>query len=136
PVPTKDCYPRRGVFASSVEPSETPLLETPKDAPAYREFQKELAARQAAVQEFIEQTGKDLARERAAKGGEYLVALYDFKHRTNEIARNAFMNKRGLNPGIAAGWDGLLKSAGRKNNPVFAPWFGFYDLDPKAFSTK
>ena len=83
--------------ASPIEPKEGPLLETPKETPAYKEFQKELAAREAAVEQFVEQTGREINHERATKSGEYLVALYDFKHRTNDIARNAFMNKRGCN---------------------------------------
>src|ERR1043166_1822899 len=136
PIPSKDYYALHGVFASCVEPKEGPLLETPKDTPAYREFQKELAARENAVEQFVEQTGRELNHERAAKSGEYLVALYDFRHRTNDIARNAFMNKRGLNPGIAAAWDAILKNAGRRNNPVFGPWFAFSELEPKEFVGK
>ena len=118
PIPSKDYYSLHGVFASSIEPKEGPLLEAPKDTPAYRDFQKEFAAREAAIEQFVEQTGREINHERATKSGEYLVALYDFKHRTNDIARNAFMNKRGLKPQIAKGWDAILKNAGRKNSPV------------------
>ncbi len=33
PIPTKDYYALHGVFNSSIEPKEEPLLETPKDTP-------------------------------------------------------------------------------------------------------
>src|SRR5258706_1144232 len=52
------------------------------------------------------------------------------------MARNAFLNKRRLNPGIAAAWDGLLKSAGRKNNPVSVLSFAFGELGPNEFASK
>jgi cytochrome c553 len=38
PIPTKDYYSLRGVFDSSVEPAEEPLLETPKMSPEYQAF--------------------------------------------------------------------------------------------------
>jgi len=135
PIPSKDYYSLHGVFNSCAEPKELPLIETPKDTPAYREFQKELATRQLAVEQFIEKTTRDLAHERATNSGNYLVALYDFNRRTNDIARNAFMNKRRLNPGIAGGWDALLKSAGKKS-PVFGPWFAFAELPANEFGIK
>jgi len=60
PIPTKDYYSLHGVFASCVEPREGPVIEEPKDSPAYREFQKELAAREGAIEQFIETTTKNL----------------------------------------------------------------------------
>jgi hypothetical protein len=136
PIPTRDYYSLHGIFASSVEPKEGPLLEPVKETPAYLAFQKELAAREAAVESFKEQTLMRLSYARATNSGAFLAALYDFKHRTNDIARNAFMNKRGLNPQNAAAWDGLLRNVGRRGNPVLTPWLEFSQLEPKEFATK
>ena len=36
PIPSKDYYSLHGVFASSTEPREGPLLEPVRDTPAYR----------------------------------------------------------------------------------------------------
>jgi hypothetical protein len=49
PIPTKDYYSLYGVFASSVEPKELPLIETPQRTAALAEFEKELSKRQADV---------------------------------------------------------------------------------------
>jgi hypothetical protein len=49
PIPTKDYYSLYGVFASSVEPKELPLIETPQRTAALAAFEKELAKRQADV---------------------------------------------------------------------------------------
>jgi len=49
PIPTKDYYSLYGVFASSVEPKELPLIETPQRTAALAAFEKEMAKRQADV---------------------------------------------------------------------------------------
>ncbi|HEX4591662.1 MAG TPA: DUF1549 and DUF1553 domain-containing protein, partial [Gemmataceae bacterium] len=49
PIPTKDYYSLYGVFASSVEPKDLPLIETPQRTAALDAFEKELAKRKAEV---------------------------------------------------------------------------------------
>ena len=55
PIPTADYYSLYGVFASSTEPKELPLLGVPAQTAKYQAFQKEFAARQAKVAEFLQQ---------------------------------------------------------------------------------
>ena len=55
PIPTADYYSLYGVFASSTEPRDLPLLEAPGESAKEQAFQKELAARQAKVDEFRQQ---------------------------------------------------------------------------------
>src|SRR5690606_37475338 len=52
PIPTADYYALYGVFASSVEPVEKPLIGRPEDNEAYRAYQKELAARREKLEAF------------------------------------------------------------------------------------
>jgi cytochrome c553 len=40
PIPQKDYYSLRGIFDSSVEPAEEPIIQTPKMGPEYEEFVK------------------------------------------------------------------------------------------------
>ncbi|HEY1377282.1 MAG TPA: DUF1549 and DUF1553 domain-containing protein, partial [Gemmataceae bacterium] len=49
PIPSRDYYSLYGVFASSVEPKEPPLIETPQRTAALEAFEKELAKRKAEV---------------------------------------------------------------------------------------
>src|SRR5438094_7312973 len=46
PIPTKDYYSLYGVFASSPEATDLPLIEKPEPSDAYRAFEKELKARE------------------------------------------------------------------------------------------
>ena len=57
PIPTADYYSLYGVFASSTEPRDLPLLAAPEQSAPYQAFQKELEARQAKVDEFLQQKG-------------------------------------------------------------------------------
>jgi hypothetical protein len=61
PLPTRDYYSLYGVFASSTEPKELPLLVAPEPTPEYLAFDKELKIREKAVAEFREKYKDELA---------------------------------------------------------------------------
>ncbi|HWF20355.1 MAG TPA: PSD1 and planctomycete cytochrome C domain-containing protein [Verrucomicrobiae bacterium] len=134
PIPTKDYYALHGVFNSCIEPKEEPLIETPKDTIAYREFKNEYAKREAAVKTFRAEVNAKLKGEIIGKCATYMLAVHEFHQATNGISRNAFMEKRGLFPQLANGWDDAFKNLSRKHNPVFAPWFAFEQLSDAEFS--
>ncbi|MCS7044753.1 MAG: PSD1 and planctomycete cytochrome C domain-containing protein [Gemmataceae bacterium] len=74
PVPMKDYYSLYGVFASSIEPKELPLLQTPAATEETVRFQKQLAELKAAVAKFEEDHKKELAANNR-KFRDQLVAL-------------------------------------------------------------
>ena len=55
PIPTEDYYSLYGVFGSSVEPKELPLIGEPKRTPEVPAFQAEVAKRTAAIDDMIAQ---------------------------------------------------------------------------------
>ncbi len=61
PIPTADYYSLYGVFASSVEPKDLPLVAQPERTPAYLAFDKELKSLQAAVAKYREEHAAELA---------------------------------------------------------------------------
>src|SRR5581483_279450 len=63
PIPQKDYYSLYGVFASSAEPKELPLLGEPERTPEYLAFEKELQARQEAVAKYQEENKEELAKK-------------------------------------------------------------------------
>ncbi len=136
PIPTKDYYALHGVFSSSIEPKEEPLLETPKETPAYQAFRHEYANRSAALKECRVGLMKHYKAEMIGKSGAYMLAVQDFRHKTNDITRNTFMEKRGLNPLIAVFWDNNLKYWAKRHNPIFAPWVAFAELSDAEFAER
>src|SRR5205085_10155067 len=61
PIPQKDYYSLYGVFASSAEPKELPLVGTPERTPAYVAYETELRKRERAVEEFRQAHKAELA---------------------------------------------------------------------------
>ena len=74
PIPTKDYYSLYGVFTSSVEPKELPLLGEPAQTPEYLAFQKKLAELEKAVADYQAKYKKELA-EKNRKFRDELTAL-------------------------------------------------------------
>jgi hypothetical protein len=63
PISTRDYYALYGVFASSVEPKDLPLIGAPERTPEYLAFEKELQAREAAVDRYREENKEELAKK-------------------------------------------------------------------------
>lgn len=61
PISIKDYYSLYGVFASSVEPKDLPLIGEPERTPEYIAFEKKLNELKAAVEKYKEEHKKELA---------------------------------------------------------------------------
>ena len=61
PIPIQDYYSLYGVFASSVESKNPPLIEEPKASPEQMAFDQKVAELQAAVDKFKEDNKTELA---------------------------------------------------------------------------
>jgi Protein of unknown function (DUF1553)/Protein of unknown function (DUF1549)/Planctomycete cytochrome C len=136
PIPTKDYYALHGIFNSSTEPKEEPLIETPKNTAAYQAFLTEYAAKNGAVKEYLDEMTKKLKSELIGKSGSYMLALTEYRHKTNELSRSAFLEKHDLNSQYGGVWENNLKNWERKHNPIFAPWFAFASLSQEEFASK
>src|SRR5439155_2877202 len=60
PIPTKDYYSLYGVFASSVEPADLPLIGQPLQSKEYEAYQKELLQREQKVTEYVDRKYAEL----------------------------------------------------------------------------
>src|SRR5262249_59950749 len=59
PIPTKDYYSLYGVFASSTEPKDSPLIGTPERNAAFEEYEKKAKAQEAEIAAFLEGRRED-----------------------------------------------------------------------------
>jgi hypothetical protein len=62
PIPQKDYYSLYGVFASSEEPKDLPLIGKPEQTAELAAFEAELAKRQAAVEKYRNEHKDELAK--------------------------------------------------------------------------
>jgi mono/diheme cytochrome c family protein len=138
PIPTADYYSLYGVFASATEPKESPLIGTPEKNAAYEAFEKELAIREAAVNEYLARKRAELSDDTRKRAGEYLlVATVPIVRSRTAPAPTQDMDslpKSEPNPQVLARWKKYLEETGKAHHPVMAPWHAFAALPPDEFA--
>jgi hypothetical protein len=122
PIPTDDYYSLYGVFASSVEPAELPLLPESSPSPESRDFARQLADRQKMVDGFLDAKRDEIRTDLRQHMSVYFLAAFElgFDSRAAKLDERATAD--GLKPGRlrwqAERWKVVLNAPG----PVFAPW--------------
>lgn len=129
PIPTADYYSLYGVFASSREPDDKPVLGEPERTPEYIAFEKEAQAKQSAIDAWLQDRLDELfTAESVAK---YLTALPEFRDKNPEDQRRMAKDK-GLSPAAVQRWVAVAKSAA-PDDAVFRLWNAVAVLSPEKF---
>ena len=137
PIPSADYYSLYGVFASSQEPDEEPLIGVPEETAAYVQFKEEKATRQKAVDDYRAQKQEELEKQFRSQAGDYLAHL--IRERPGEPPQEEPMISLGpgeLRPRIVEHWRRYLKQSGDRHDPVFTPWHELAALSPADFAAK
>ncbi|MBI3857518.1 MAG: DUF1553 domain-containing protein, partial [Planctomycetes bacterium] len=121
PIPTKDYYSLYGVFASSIEPKDAPLIGTIQKTPANVEYDAEVAKLQAEVTKYRdERYAKILASLQQPKAiADYLLAAHEAKSLKGDESMRAFAQKKDLIGFMIERWKAYLEKA---KDPIFAEW--------------
>ncbi|HVK59891.1 MAG TPA: DUF1549 domain-containing protein, partial [Candidatus Kapabacteria bacterium] len=129
PIPTKDYYSLYGVFASSSEPSEKPLLgakSLPQQYPAYQEERKK---RVDEMDTFRAEKFAEVLADVRSKTGDYLLAALDAEKLDDKGKLDTFARERKLHPIGVRRWMNHFEAQRKKeHDPVFAPLFAFAAL--------
>ncbi|MDB6123534.1 MAG: Protein of unknown function (DUF1553)/Protein of unknown function (DUF1549)/Planctomycete [Pedosphaera sp.] len=136
PIPTKDYYSLYGVFASSQEPQEEPLLGTHPDSKVYEEYLAEHAKREKERQDFIANKEKEVATQIRRRSGDYLLAAYEKQHSPDKEQAADAAAKKKLDAGLLNRWVTSLDTWSKTTNSIFAPWFAFAALQTNDFPAK
>jgi hypothetical protein len=121
PVPTDDYYSLYGVFASSMEPEELPIIGTPKEASAFVEFEKELANRERALADYEHEAMGKVMDELRSRAGDCLIVVA----RENQNWQNVpavFSEKNEPRKQLVERWKRYLDEKAKPENRVFGPW--------------
>jgi hypothetical protein len=133
PIPSADYYSLYGIFASSVEPAQLPLLTTGEGTPQQLEYEKELAAREADIQKFkqdrLEKATTPLKNAKSIAA--YLLAGSKPRGISDASPENAKLNRFAIRR-----WRTFLDRTASDKDPVFAPWHQFVELPEKDFAAK
>ncbi len=138
PIPTKDYYSLYGVFASSQEPTEKPLLGTNSFPLAYPEYKAEAEKRARERAEYIAKHEEEALNTLREKTADYLLAAYDSGKSKNEDSKvEALSKERKLGPSVTRRWINRLERWQKtEHHPIFEPWFAFAKLEEKEFAEK
>ena len=131
PIPTKDYYSIYGVFASSDEPGEKPLLgdtALPKEYPAYVAEKKK---REDEAKKYRAEQEAELLKKLRGQVGEYLLAAQDAKKIADKEKKDSLARERKLTPRIVTKWSERVV---KKSDPVFAPWLALSALPKTNFT--
>ena len=114
PIPTRDYYSLYGVFASSMEPDQEPLLGPPAPSKAYDEYLAEHKQREDEHKKFQEKKENEIAEQLRHKAGDYLLAAYDAQRLVDKSKVDNVARERKLDQGVVHRWMNALESARRK----------------------
>jgi mono/diheme cytochrome c family protein len=137
PIPTRDYYSLYGVFASSMEPKDLPLIGAGQKTPAVLEYEQGLEKLKAELEKYKQdRLAEKLKLFRTAKSvADYLAAAGEAGALKDENALRDFGQKRDLSGFAAVRWNEYLKKAGPKH-PVFGPWLAYAALPAGDFEAK
>ena len=134
PMSTRDYYGLYGIFSSSMEPEEEPLLGTKPEAKLYIEYLAEHNKRTEERKKFIADKEAMVAADLRHKIGDYLLTAHEALviHDAGKIEGVARKNK--LDPDVVRRWMANLETWEKQTNPIFAAWYAFAKLPEKEFA--
>jgi mono/diheme cytochrome c family protein len=134
PIPTSDYYSLYGVFASSREPRDLPLLAPPARTAEYLAYEKELNERQERVEQFVATKREEVLATLKGQVADYLLAAREAKG-TGEADRR-FARDRDLNGLMLRRWMNFMGETEKGYHPVFGPWHAFAAIPDNEFAAK
>ena len=140
PIPTEDYYSLYGVFASSVEPAELPLLGRPGDPARSADYHRKLAAATQARDQYLAARRDEFVADLQTRLSEYLKAarLLRFDPENSELDERGLagnLNTRRLRSLITM-WKRYLEATSKVDDPVVGPWNAFAGLPTDQFAAK
>ncbi|MBL9203420.1 MAG: PSD1 domain-containing protein, partial [Opitutaceae bacterium] len=136
PVPAKDYYSLHGIFASTEEPAERPLLGPIVETPEYRRFLEKTAEAEAKVKQRARAEVDKFLGEIRAKTGDYLLGAHDAAKLGKDDKLDLFAGPRKLNLTFLKRWQDHVATDAAKKDPLLAPWFALAALPEAQFAVK
>ncbi len=130
PIPTADYYSLYGVFASSRE-RITQLSPPDRASESMREFQQELAARQAKLDALLQERRASTSDRVRSRVGDYLRAQFELEKYPEE-GFDQVIATSDLLPSFVRRWQDHLRRAQQNDDRVFSLWRAYLPDSPSA----
>jgi Protein of unknown function (DUF1553)/Protein of unknown function (DUF1549)/Planctomycete cytochrome C len=135
PIPTDDYYSLYGIFASSPEPAELPLLNELPQTAEYRKFEAEMHRLQQARESFKAAKLVEAQDQSRLKASEYFQAAWDGRAK-DAVAERKAADLKGLRLLLVRRWTIYLKRMLDSPDAVFLAWGEFAKLPDKEFGNR
>ncbi|NBV86210.1 MAG: DUF1553 domain-containing protein, partial [Verrucomicrobia bacterium] len=144
PIPTRDYYALHGVFASSEEPAEGPLLQPAEERAEHQDYLLEAAKITQEGKTYVQSEGTRLICGILERAGDYLMAIREAGSTVESFKKNGnfrlWAKQKGLKAEVAAVAQDQVIAAEVRNkrnpDPILGPWFALNGLPAEAFSEK
>ncbi|MGQ0634761.1 MAG: PSD1 and planctomycete cytochrome C domain-containing protein [Planctomycetaceae bacterium] len=135
PIPTEDYYSLYGVFSSSTEPDELPVLEVTSEPSRHAEYLTKRDPLEKKLNEILAEKIAEAQREHRMQSGEYLLMAWQLRNQPTPDPETMLVGEQGLHMGSAARWKAALEKWQQAPHSIFAPWFAFGVLPEEEFVT-
>ncbi len=137
PIPTEDYYSLYGVFASSKEPDEFPIIGDPTQTPGYAEFKQELDRRQAELDNFVETKRDEIAQAARRHAADYLARAIT-RESEESLILQPFIGLKGeeFKPRLVQRWREQLVRTAKADHPVLGPLYELALIPDEEYTTK
>jgi hypothetical protein len=115
PIPTADYYSLYGIFASSIEPRDKPIIAPPNAAHA--DYLVRRKAMDDRVQSMMDQNTRTVLGDYQRHGAAYLMATT-----MPPGSREAYLKKQGASPELVQNWTRFTRAGGRASVAIFGIW--------------
>ena len=120
PIPISDYYSLYGVFDSSEEPSELPLLESPNNLEAYNSFKSIIDSKESEIDSYLKKRSQELTQKSFIE--KYLLTASEGMNLSADQLKKLASSKSLLHePTIR--WRDHLKVKEKSGDPIYAAWF-------------
>jgi hypothetical protein len=135
PVPTADYYSLYGVFASSQEPGELPLLGDPAKTPGYAEFLAAQAAKEKEVEQWLDQKRIATEDELRSRAADYLIHFAKSLPPNDAKEVKRIGDRGAMRPPAVGRWHNYLKSDSGRAHKVWGVITVFRKVPHEEFET-
>ncbi|MBE0539855.1 MAG: PSD1 domain-containing protein [Verrucomicrobia bacterium] len=134
PISAQDYYALHGVFASSEEPAEKPLLKPFVDSPEYQDYLKAKAKIETEIADFEDKEIAEFIGELRKNVGDYLLGAHEAARLEASAKFDDFAGERKLLPVVLKRWMADLEVRRKAHDPIFTPWFELTALPETDYS--
>ena len=135
PIPSADYYSLHGVFASSREPDELPLLGEPLDAERHAEYQNACAAIEVKIEAKKNELIDAFLQRHQAREAEYVAAAKEFNSLGTAVELDTFAGERKLSAPLLKRYLESVEDPGHPDRSDVARWIG-RDISEKSAGLK